>query len=248
MVCLGSSSASTPPEPPRRRCAITAVAGGIPSSSVHELTESYVIADPVLRHAMAWGNELGAAPVPPAVGAVLRLLATAASARQVVEVGTGTGASGLWLLAGMHPDGVLTTIDIEPEVQRLARQAFAAAGHAPGRTRIITGDARGVLPRLADGGYDLVFLDGPVEDHPAGVLVAARILRPGGLLVLNRALAGAGRAEDRADDDAPDDPDAMIMRELRHRLRTEPHWSAVLLETGDGLLCAARAGPDSAAV
>lgn len=215
--------------------------------SVRDLTESYVTADPVLRHAMAWGIELGVAPVRPAAGAVLRLLATAASARNVVEVGTGTGASGLWLLAGMRPDGVLTTIDVEPEVQRLARQAFAAAGHAPGRTRIITGNARGVLPRLVDGGYDLVFLDGLVEDYPAGVQVAARILRPGGLLVLNRALSGAGRADiDTATGETTgDERESMIVRELVHRLRHEPHWSAVLLETGDGLLCAARTGPDS---
>jgi predicted O-methyltransferase YrrM len=207
--------------------------------SVRELTESYVAADPVLRHAMAWGNELGVAPVRPAAGGVLRLLATAARARTVVEVGTGTGASGLWLLAGMHPDGVLTTIDIEPEVQGLARQAFATAGHAPRRTRIITGDAREVLPRLADRAYDLVFLDGPAEDYPAGVRVAARILRLGGLLVVNRALIDADRGADGTD--------AQIVRELAHRLRTEPHWSAVLLETGDGLLCAARTGPPSPA-
>jgi predicted O-methyltransferase YrrM len=193
---------------------------------------------------MAWGNELGAAPVRPAAGAVLRLLATAASAKNVVEVGTGTGASGLWLLAGMRADGVLTTIDVEPEVQRLARQAFAAAGHAPARTRIITGNARDVLPRLADGAYDLVFLDGAVEDHPAGVQAAARILRPGGLLVLNRALVGAALA-DGSTDSAAHDPDAVILRELVHRLRDEPGWAALLLEAGEGLLCAALTGPAS---
>src|SRR5262245_585950 len=163
-----------------------AVTGGIPNLgrpasetahglSVREFTEAYVATDPVLRHAMAWGKELGAAPVRPAAGAVLRLLATATSARTAVGDGTGTGASGPWLLGGMHPAGVLTTIDVEPEVQGLARQAFAAAGHAPGRTRIITADAREVLPRLADRGYDLVFLDGPAEDHPTSVEAAARI-------------------------------------------------------------------------
>src|SRR4029450_6180624 len=113
---MGCLSSAPPQLSAPRRCAIA----------------DDVTADPVLRHAMAWGTELGAAPVPPAAGAVLRLLATAASATHVVEVGTGTGASGLWLLAGMRPDGVLTTIDIEPEVQRLARQAYAAGGAAPG--------------------------------------------------------------------------------------------------------------------
>ena len=77
----------------------------------------------------------------------------------MVEIGTGTGVSGLWLLRGMRPDGVLTTIDVEAEHQRVARRVFAAAGLAPSRTRIITGRALDVLPRLADGVYDLVFVD-----------------------------------------------------------------------------------------
>src|SRR5262245_10942995 len=111
------------------------------SAPVREFTESFTPVDPVLTQAMAWGHELGARPVAGAVGAALRLLAAATAARAIVEVGTGTGASGLWLLGGARPDATLTTIDIEPEVQRIARQAYAAAGHAPGRARIIAGDA-----------------------------------------------------------------------------------------------------------
>ena len=55
-------------------------------------------------------------------------LAAAGGASNVVEIGTGTGVSGLWLLRGLRPDGVLTTIDVEPEHQAMARQSFAAAG------------------------------------------------------------------------------------------------------------------------
>src|SRR5262245_61776690 len=71
---------------------------GITVSAVRELTESYVPVDPVLLHAMAWGTELGVEPVRPGAGAVLRVLAAALSAKSAVEVGTGTGASGLWIL------------------------------------------------------------------------------------------------------------------------------------------------------
>ncbi len=52
-------------------------------------------------------------------------------AKTVVEVGTGAGVSGLWLLRGMREDGVLTTIDSEPEHQRAAKQTFRVAGVAP---------------------------------------------------------------------------------------------------------------------
>ena len=80
-------------------------------------------------------------------------------------MGTGAGVSGLWLLAGMREDGVLTTIDIEPEHQQLAKQAFTEAKVAPGRTRVIAGRAQEVLTRLADESYDLVFVDAAPVDQ-----------------------------------------------------------------------------------
>ena len=89
-----------------------------------------------------------------------------ARARSVVEIGTGTGVSGLWLLRGMRPDGVLTTIDIEPEHQAhgpavLRRGRLRARPHPADRRR-----RADVLPRLADDAYDLVFVDGDVTDYP----------------------------------------------------------------------------------
>ena len=81
----------------------------------------------------------------------------------MVEIGTGTGVSGVWLLRGMRPDGVLTTIDVEDEHQRIARRIFRRPGSPPSRTRIITGRALDVLPRLADGVYDLVFVDADAD-------------------------------------------------------------------------------------
>ena len=76
------------------------------------------------------------------------------------------GVSGLWLLSGMAEDGVLTTIDNEPEYQRLAKQAFSEAGIGPSRTRLISGRAQEVLTRLADDSYDLVFIDADPIDQP----------------------------------------------------------------------------------
>jgi predicted O-methyltransferase YrrM len=87
---------------------------------------------------MAWADEVGVRALRPGAGGALRLIAAAARAKTVVEIGTGTGCSGVWLLRGMRPDGVLTTIDVEPELQRLARVAFTAAGFPPGRTRLRT--------------------------------------------------------------------------------------------------------------
>ncbi|HEX5741402.1 MAG TPA: O-methyltransferase, partial [Pilimelia sp.] len=156
-------------------------------------------------------------------------------ARAVVEIGTGTGASGLWLLDGMRPDGVLTTIDVESEHQRLARRLFAEAGFAPSRTRMITGRAGDVLPRLADGAYDMVFLDAEPTETMAGVSAAERLLRPGGVLAVHGVLAGG-----RVDDPAARDPDTVALRELLRAVREADAWVPALLPVGAGLLTAVR--------
>ncbi|MBC7290289.1 MAG: hypothetical protein H5T83_02985, partial [Actinotalea sp.] len=91
-------------------------------------SEDFLPSDDALLRASDRAAQLGVPPVSPGQGAVLRLVAAALRASAVVEVGTGTGVSGLWLLRGMNPDGVLTTIDTEAEHQRAAKQTFADAG------------------------------------------------------------------------------------------------------------------------
>ena len=84
--------------------------------------------DGVLARARERGNELGSTPVLPGAGALMRVLAAAVHARSAVEIGTGSGVGSLYLLSGMHPDGVLTTIDLELENQRAAR-GLRRGGH-----------------------------------------------------------------------------------------------------------------------
>ena len=80
--------------------------------------------DEILAAARSRAEEVGVTPIGSGAGAALRFLASVLDARAVVEIGTGTGVSGLWLLRGMRSDGVLTTVDIEAEHQRLARESF----------------------------------------------------------------------------------------------------------------------------
>jgi predicted O-methyltransferase YrrM len=202
---------------------------------VRDFADGYVAEDPLLVAAREYAGELGLAPVSPSAGAALRLVAAAGAARAVVEVGTGTGVSGLWLLRGMRPDGVLTTIDVEAEHQRVARRVFAAAGLPPGRSRIITGRAHDVLPRLADGVYDLVFVHHDRLEYAAAVAAAERLLRPGGLLILGDAWSGG-----RLTDPAARDPHTAALREVLKALRDEEGWLPAFLPTADGLVCAVR--------
>ncbi|HYN66231.1 MAG TPA: O-methyltransferase [Ornithinibacter sp.] len=198
-------------------------------------SEGFVPEDDVLREARRRAEEVGCVPVGPGAGAALRLLARMLDARSVVEIGTGTGVSGVWLLRGMHPEGVLTSIDAESEHQRLARETFTDEGVHAHRARLINGRASEVLPRLTDGGYDLVLVDGDKQEYADDLVEALRLLRPGGVVAFDNALWS-----DRVADPAQRDPDTVALRELGKAVRAHEELTSALLPVGDGLLVAVR--------
>lgn len=189
----------------------------------------------MLAGARERGTELGAVPIGPGGGAALRLLAAAVQARSVVEIGTGAGVSGLWLLRGMTPEGVLTTIDTEAEHQRVARATFTEAGVAASRVRAINGRALDVLPRLADASYDLVFIDADKPEYAAYLEQAVRLLRPGGVVAIDNVLW-----HDRVADSAVRDDVTASIRTVNNSVRDDERLVACLLPVGDGLLVAVR--------
>jgi predicted O-methyltransferase YrrM len=198
-------------------------------------SDAYVAEDDALRWARDRADEAGLRSVSPGAGAALRLLAATVDAKAVAEIGTGTGVSGIHLLNGMRPDGVLTTVDTEPEHQQSARQAFRAAGFASNRARFIPGRALDVLPRLADAGYDLVFCDGDRQEFPEYLAESLRLLRPGGLVVFEGVFAHG-----RTVDSGPQPAEVLRLRELLRTVRESSDLLPSLLPVGDGLLCAVR--------
>ena len=195
--------------------------------------ESFVAEDELLAAARSRAEEVGVAPIGSGTGAALRFLASVLDARAVVEIGTGTGVSGLWLLRGMRADGVLTTVDIEAEHQRLAKETFTEAGIPSNRARTIAGAGLDVLPRLTDGHYDLVFCDGDKREYAAYLKEALRLLRPGGIVAFDNALW-----HDRVADPAQRDEETVTIRELGRTILEHDALVPVLLPVGDGLLAA----------
>jgi predicted O-methyltransferase YrrM len=184
----------------------------------------------------------GTDPVLPAVGAALRFLACAVGARAAVEIGTGCGSSGIWLLRGMRPGSTLTSVDIEPEYQRMARKAFALAGFAQNQCRLILGRALDVLPRLSDGAYDMVFCDTDPRDYPDYLTAALRLLRPGGVVAFNNALPTGAWGPSGAWGEGHDDPAEDPALGLASKVRADDRLVPVLLPLGDGLLAAVKRG------
>ncbi|MBB6118879.1 putative O-methyltransferase YrrM [Nocardiopsis algeriensis] len=199
--------------------------------------EQEALADGPLADAYDAGNRSTAPPVAPAAGAALRFLAASTGARSVVEIGTGCGASGLWLLRGMARDGILTTVDADAAHVDRARSVFTRAGFGVGRARLICGTAQEVLPRLADGGYDMVFVDADPVSYPDFLAEAMRLLRPGGMVVLHGILAGPAGPDGPLR--VPDPAEAAVHGTVR-AVREQEDLVPLLLPLGEGLLAAIR--------
>jgi predicted O-methyltransferase YrrM len=202
---------------------------------VRDYLESFITEDGSLAAARERAQEWGCTPIGPAGGAALRFLASALAARAVVEIGTDAGISGLWLLRGMVPDGVLTSIDVEPEHQRAARQTFAEAGFPPPRYRLIMGQPLDVLPRLTDGGYDLVFVDAAEPEYPRYLEAGVRLLRPGGVIAFDNALRSGTVANPGYRDQS-----CTALREIGAMVRDDETLIPLMLPLGGGLLLALR--------
>ncbi|MFY9914534.1 MAG: O-methyltransferase, partial [Nocardioidaceae bacterium] len=143
------------------------------------------------------------------------------------------GVSGVWMMRGMRSDGVLTSVDLEAEHQRMAKDAFREAGIASQRVRLIPGAALEVLPRLTDEHYDLVFCDGDKQEYPQYLEQAVRLLRRGGVVAFDNSLW-----HDRVADPAVRDAETTAIRETLRQVTEHEDLLAVLLPVGDGLLLA----------
>lgn len=191
--------------------------------------EATVEPDAIVR-ARAHAVEIGAQPVSPAIGAQLAVLAAAVEAKSIVEIGTGAGVSGLWLLRGA-PGAVLTSIDKEPEHLAAARKAFAEAKIPSTRARFITGRATEVLPRMNEAAYDIVLVDADPENVIEYVEHGLRLARTGGLVLVPRILGGGKVADPVQRDDV-----TKAYRSLIQETQQSAAVLASLSNTGEGLL------------
>ena len=198
--------------------------------------DRFAVESPEMEAARSRASSLaGSPPVQPAVGAALAVLAAGVEARSVVSIGSGGGLAGLWLLRGMRTDGVLTALDGDPEQLRATRKAFADAGVAPSRARMIFGTPAEVLPRLSPGAYDMVVCDGPPREYAGHLPALLDLVRVGGTLTCHGLLEG-GRIADRT----ARDPQTVAWREISRAVREDETLLPAVLPIGTGLLVATK--------
>lgn len=199
---------------------------------VNEAIEDYLISLTPNGSALQQAIEEAppAAIVGPLEGQLLSLLVRISNSRRILEVGTATGYSALWLARGF-PDGEGEIVTVERDEKRAAqaRQHFQKAGHE--RIMVRDGDAFEVLPTL-EGPFDLIFVDilrnfPRAGDAPRLFEQCLALLRPGGLLVADNVLVD-GEVLDR-------DPAPRVRGILEWNRRLATEMDGIILPLRDGV-------------
>jgi predicted O-methyltransferase YrrM len=183
---------------------------------------------------IARGNEQRGLPLVDAeVGALLRVLAIAANASRILEIGTAIGYSGIWLAGALPPGGMLITMEMSEERAREARENFARAGLAD-RVSVMVGDANLKLAKVS-GPFDVIFQDGDKQLYSAMLDRLVALLRPRGLLVTDNVLWDGEVAPGFID--APKRPaaDTQAIAEYNERVASHPGLITTILPLRDGV-------------
>lgn len=169
-------------------------------------------------------------------GQQITLLARAIGARRAVEVGTFTGYSSLCIAEALPADGKLWCCDVSPEWTKVARRYWKEAG-VENRIELTIGPALATLDWLLaqglTGQLDLAFIDANKDEYDAYYERCLKLVRPGGLVLIDNVLWGGSVA-----DPAEVDRDTQALRALNAKLVADRRVDLALLAVGDGMTCA----------
>lgn len=194
------------------------------------LTETLVGSDPVLDAALSAQHAAGlpSIEVAPVNAKFLHLLTRIAGARRVLEVGTLGGYSTIWFARAVGEGGRVVSIEAEPANADVARANLRRAGVAD-RVDVRVGRGADVLPTLeGEDAFDLVFIDADKESNTLYLDWAARLGRPGTVVVLDNVVRGGGVAD-------ADTTDSKVQGARRGilMLGSDPRFDATALQTLD---------------
>jgi caffeoyl-CoA O-methyltransferase len=168
----------------------------------------------------------------PDQGAFMAMLVRIAGARRILEIGTFTGYSSTAMALALPPDGRITCLDVSREWTDIAREAWTDAGVAD-RVDLRLGPAVETLATLEDDSYDMAFIDADKPSYDAYYEGCLRVVRPGGLIMLDNVLwSGRVARSDDSDENTP------ILRALNEKIASDERVDHVLLPIGDGLTLA----------
>jgi caffeoyl-CoA O-methyltransferase len=187
--------------------------------------------DPQLEAALARAAAAGlpSIQVPPELGRLLGILVQATGARRVLELGTLGGYSAIYLARALPADGRLISLEIDDRHAQVARENLADAGLAD-RAEIRVGAALDLLPTLAaDKPFDLAFVDADKQSYPAYLDWCLRLVRPGGMIIVDNVLSRSGIVSGAAADEA-----SQAIAAMNEAAARDPRLDAIIVPARDG--------------
>lgn len=197
---------------------------------LHRLNRS---PDAVLEEIASIGTTNDLPLVDAEVGVLLQVLARSVAARRILEIGTCIGYSGIWLARALPADGMLFTIERDPERAQIAKTHFERAGVAD-RVSVMLGDAQIKIVKVS-GPFDLIFQDGPKALYNPLLDPLVGLLRPGGLLVTDNVLWDGEVVPGYSTDPRRDAADTRAIAEYNERLMTHPSLTTAIVPLRDGV-------------
>lgn len=163
-------------------------------------------------------------------GRLLKMLTRMIAPKRALELGTFTGYSALCIAEGMPEGSLLTTVEIEDELETPIREALASAGKLAERIELKIGDALRICVSFPDASFDLIFIDADKRQYPDYLRQAMRLVRPGGYILADNTLWDGHVA-----DDGRRDPQTEGVREFNRLAAADPALETVIIPLRDGL-------------
>jgi caffeoyl-CoA O-methyltransferase len=206
------------------------------TAALHRYAVEHSDRDELFKELAQETDELGGVAVmmmAPDQGALTTVLVRAIGARRALEIGTFTGYGALSIARGLPDDGYLLALDVSEEWTEIARRYFERAGLAD-RIELRIAPALETLRGLeASDPFDFCFIDADKESYPAYYEEALRLLRPGGLVMIDNVFRG-GDVVDPENEDAA----TLAIRELNDRVAADERVLSAMIGVADGITLA----------
>jgi len=191
------------------------------------------LTDRVLLEVARSGAEQDLPLIDAEVGGLLRVLASAVGARRILEIGTAIGYSGIWLAGALPADGMLFTMELDPDRARVARDNFERAGLTQ-RVSVIVGDAVRMLAKVS-GPFDVIFQDSSKQLYSPMLDRLVALLRPGGLLITDNVLWDGEVVPGFVSQPKRDAADTRAIAEYNLQINAHPRLMTSIVPLRDGV-------------
>lgn len=188
-----------------------------------------------VRESTAALGDIAVMQISPDQGALMTMLVRLAGATRALELGTFTGYSAICIARGLGEGGRLTACELDPERAEVAAANLAAAGVAD-RIDLVVGPAADTLAGLeqdAPGTYDFAFIDADKTAYPSYYESCLKLLRAGGLIVLDNVLRRGTVLDPAADDEG-----GRVIAALNERIAADDRVEIAMLTVADGITLA----------